>query len=149
MTEQNKKTDDTKINVEELLKKQNEEFTKKQKELADSMQAKLDEMAEQNKKLTEELDNLKTNTEIENELLGEKIARYTQNNDLPDYNPFDKDILYKVKNQDAGIETLMTGDEVKGIIGAIDTYLEEKLINGAKTIEKHPYVITLVEKKQG
>lgn len=149
MTEQNKKTDDTKINVEELLKKQNEEFTKQQKELADSMQAKLDEMAEQNKKLTEELDNLKTNTAIENELLGEKIARYTQNNDLPDYNPFDKDILYKVKNKDAGIETLMTGDEVKGIVGAIDTYLEEKLINGAKTIEKHPYVITLVEKKQG
>jgi hypothetical protein len=40
----------------------------------------------------------------------------------------------------------MTGDEVKGIIGSIDTHLKEKLIRGEKTIEKHPYTITLIEK---
>ena len=147
MTKQNKNDSKPDVNVEEILKKQAEEFAKQQKEFAANMQAKMDKMAEQNKKLTEELNNLKTNTAEENALLGEKIAKVSGEAAKPNYDPFEPTILYKVKNKDARIETLMTGDEVKGIIGAIDRHLEKRLINGDKTIEKHPYVITFVGKE--
>lgn len=148
MAEQNK-TKKPEVNVEELLKKQAEEFEKKQQELAEQMQAQLNDMVEQNKKLTEELDNLKTNTAEENALLGEQIAKVAGEAELPKYNPFAKDVLYMVENTDAGIKTLMTGDEVSGIVGSIDRYLEEKLIKGAKKIEKNQYIITLYEDKKG
>lgn len=150
MTEQNKTENKNTQNNDfaALLKAQEEKFIKQMKEQNNAMQEKINAMEEQNKKLTEELTNLKTNTEQENALLGEKIAKVTGIEEEPKYNPFDKSILYNVENEVAGITTVMTGDEVKGIIGSIDKHLRLKLVQGAKNIEKHPYKITKKEEKK-
>lgn len=123
------------LDVEALLKKQAADF-----------QAQIDAMKAQNNRLNEELANLKTNTAEENELLGQKIAKIAGAENVPNYNPYLEDILYDVQNLDAGITTRMCGDEVRGIIGSIDKHLTKKLINGETRIEKHPYIITKVEK---
>lgn len=124
------------IDVEALLKKQAEEF-----------KAQLDAMAERNNKLAEELTNLKSNTAEENRLLGETIAAIQEGKEpAPKYDPYNPDLLYKVHNETAGIDTIMTGDEVEGIVGVISVHLTQKLIEGAKEIEKHPYKITLLGK---
>ena len=138
----------TTAEVEKLLKKQADDFAQKMAEQKQEMQDKIDTMAEENKKLTDELANIKTNTAEENALLGEQIKAITKNEELPQYNPFADTILYRVKNEVAGIETIMTGDEVEGIIGSIDKHLIKKLVNGEKEIQKHPYTIILIEKAE-
>lgn len=136
------------VDIDAILKKQNEEFEAKQKAFAEEMQGKIDALTEKNAQLKDELTNIKTNTEEENALLGEQIAKIANVETKPSYNPFAEGILYDVYNEKAGIHTKMTGDEVKGIIGSIDKHLKVKLINGEKEIEKHPYKITLIEKKK-
>lgn len=139
---------DTKpVNVEALLKKQKEDFEQRQKNFAEQMEEKFKTLTDENTQLREELANVKSNTAEENALLGEKIAKIANVETKPSYNPFAEGILYDVYNEKAGIHTKMTGDEVKGIIGSIDKHLKVKLQNGAKEIEKHPYKITLIEKK--
>ena len=91
--------------------------------------------------------NLKSNTAEENRLLGETIAAIQEGKEpAPKYDPYNPDLLYKVHNETAGIDTIMTGDEVEGIVGVISVHLTQKLIEGAKEIEKHPYKITLLGK---
>lgn len=141
------KVENKELDIEAILKKQKEEFQAEQKALREEMQNKIDTMADENKKLTEELSNLKTNTAEENALLGEQIAKISNVETKPSYNPFAEGIMYDVYNEKAGIHTKMTGDEVKGIIGSIDKHLKLKLISGAKSIEKYPYKITLIEQK--
>lgn len=131
-------------NIEALLKAQADEFKKLMEEQARANKEQIDALVEKNNTLTEELINLKTNTEAENKLLGENIAAIKEGKDpAPSYNPFKEDILYKVYNETAKVTTIMTGDEVQGIIGSIDIHLKKKLIEGAEKIEKHPYTITL------
>ncbi|MCD7740438.1 MAG: hypothetical protein LUH11_03720 [Candidatus Gastranaerophilales bacterium] len=133
------KSEKTKITVSEentqndisaLLKAQEE--NKKQIEL----------LIAQNTQLTEELTNLKTNTAEENALLSQQIADIKGEEAIPEYNPYAENLLYKVYNEIAGITTVMTGDEVKGIVGNIDKHLTAKLKKGEKEIVKHPYTIT-------
>lgn len=133
------------IDVQALLKKQAEEFKKLMEDQAKANKEQIDALVEKNNALNEELQNLKTNTEQENKLLGENIAAIAEGKAVaPQYNPFDPAILYKVYNETAGINTIMTGDEVEGIIGVVAKHLREKLVNGEEKIEKHPYTITKI-----
>ena len=135
------------IDVEALLKKQAEEFQAILKAQAEANKAEIDAMAERNNKLAEELANFKNHTAEESKLLGESIAAIAEGKEpAPKYNPYDPNLLYNVHNETAGIDTIMTGDEVEGIIGVISVHLTQKLIEGAKEVEKHPYTITLLEK---
>ena len=134
------------IDVKALLEAQAKEFEEKMKAQAEANKEQIEALAARNNELATELSNLKANTAEENELLGEKIkAIKNGKTELPDYNPFQERILYNVTNEVAKITTTMTGDEVQGIIGSIDEHLQKKLINGAKKIEKHPYIIELIE----
>lgn len=136
------------LDIKALLAAQAKEFEDKIKAQAEANEKQLEALATRNNELATELANLKTNTAEENELLGERIAAIKNGaDDTPKYNPYKESILYKVENTEAGITTIMTGDEVQGIIGSIDKHLTKKLINGEKTVEKHPYKITLVEGK--
>jgi len=122
------------VDVKALLDAQAKEF-----------KAQMDALAERNNKLAEELANLKSNTAEENRLLGESIQAIAEGKEpAPTYNPFAPNLLYKVHNETAGIDTIMTGDEVEGIIGVVQKHLKEKLVNGEKTVEKHPYTVTLL-----
>lgn len=144
MAEENKtgsKATEPQVDVQALLKAQAEEFKAQLKAQAEENKAQLDALATRNNELATELANLKTNTAEENALLGEKIAQVTGQEVVPTYNPFARDIMYKVYNEVAGITTIMTGDEVQGIIGSIQKHLKEKLAKGEKKIEKHPYKI--------
>lgn len=142
------RTPDT-IDVEALLEAQAKKFEERINAQTKANEEQIKALLEKNEELATELNNLKTNTAEENELLGEKIAAIREGKkDLPDYNPFEEKILYEVANEVAGIVTIMTGDEVQGIIGSIDTHLQKKLINGEKEIEKYPYKIKLIEDKQ-
>ena len=135
------------IDVEALLKKQAEEFQAILKAQAEANKAEIDAMAERNNKLAEELANFKNHTAEESKLLGESIAAIQEGKEpAPKYDPYNPDLLYKVHNETAGIDTIMTGDEVEGIVGVISVHLTQKLIEGAKEIEKHPYTITLLGK---
>ena len=136
----------TNINIEEVLKKQNDEFEQKLQKQKEEMQAKLDAMTGVNEQLTQELDNLKTNTATENALLGEQIAKISPETVKSSYDPYDKHVLYSVYNENAKITTLMTGDEVEGIVG-LDLYITEDLKNGKKNFKKYPYEVNLYEKK--
>ncbi len=151
MAEVNKNETTTKaaepqVDVQALLKAQADEFKAQLKAQADENKAQLEALATRNNELATELSNLKANTAEENALLGEKIAQVTGVEVKPTYNPFAKNILYKVFNEKAGITTIMTGDEVQGIVGSIQKHLKEKLVNGATKIEKHPYKIEKYEK---
>ena len=118
------------------------------KELLKAQAEQLEALAKRNNELATELSNLKANTAEENELLGEKIKAIKDGKkDLPEYNPFQESILYKVTNEVAKITTIMTGDEVQGIIGSIDIHIQNKLIKGDKKVEKHPYIIELIPEK--
>lgn len=131
--------------VEELLKKQAETFTKQIAEQKENMQGKIDAMVKKNKELTEELNNLKTNTAEENALLGEKIAKINPEEKKDLYNPYNSKILYSVFNEEAQITTVMTGDEVECIVGLAE-HITKKLIAGEKEFTKHPYTVTLIKK---
>ena len=154
MTEQTKnqtKTEETKeqtTDIKALLKEQEEKFKAELEKQREENQKQMDALSEKNASLVEELNNLKQNTLEENELLVQKIKAVESGKTVePSYNPFKSDILYKVYNETAKCTTIMTGDEVQGIIGSIDKHLKQKLVNGEKKIEKHPYTITLIEKK--
>ena len=129
------------VDVQALLKAQADEFKAQLQAQAEANKAQLDALATRNNELATELSNLKANTAEENALLGEKIAQVAGVEVKPTYNPFAKNILYKVYNEKADITTIMTGDEVQGIIGSIAKHLKEKLVNGAEKVEKHPYKI--------
>ena len=109
------------------------------------MQGKIDAMVKKNKELTEELNNLKTNTAEENALLGEKIAKINPEEKKDLYNPYNSKILYSVFNEEAQITTVMTGDEVECIVGLAE-HITKKLIAGEKEFTKHPYTVTLIKK---
>ena len=130
-------TKDKNVDIEALLKQQAEMF-----------KTQMDALAERNNKLAEELANLKNHTAEESKLLGESIAAIAEGKEpTPKYDPFAADLLYKVYNETAGITTIMTGDEVEGIIGVVQKHLKVKLMNGEKTVEKHPYTVTLLGKE--
>lgn len=144
MAEENKngsKGTEPQVDVQALLKAQADEFKAQLQAQADENKAQLEALAARNNELATELTNLKANTAEENALLGEKIAQVTGKEVVPTYNPFARDIMYKVYNEVAGITTVMTGDEVQGIVGSIQKHLKEKLAKGEKKIEKHPYKI--------
>lgn len=144
MAEENKngsKGTEPQVDVQALLKAQADEFKAQLQAQADENKAQLEALATRNNELATELSNLKTNTAEENALLGEKIAQVTGKEVVPTYNPFARDVMYKVYNEVAGITTVMTGDEVQGIVGSIQKHLKEKLAKGEKKIEKHPYKI--------
>lgn len=148
-TDAQQKADNNAVDIKKLLEEQAKQFETQLKAQAEQNKQQLDALMERNNKLAEELTNLKTNTAEENALLGEKINAIGKGEDLtPKYNPFKEGILYNVHNEVAGIDTVMTGDEVKGIIGSIDKHLKVKLINGEKKIEKYPYTITLIEEEK-
>lgn len=145
MSENNTKTEENKTNidVQGLLKQQAEEFKKLMEEQAKKNEEQIKALVEKNNALSEELTNLKTNTAEENKLLGETIAAVKEGKAIaPTYNPFAQNLLYKVYNETAKITTIMTGDEVEGIIGIVAKHLREKLIKGENEVEKHPYKIT-------
>lgn len=123
------------IDVNALLKAQEEKFSNLIAELND-----------RNKELAQELTNLKSNTEEENALLGQKIADIKGEEVKPVLDPYEECRLYKVYNSVAKITTIMTGDEVRGIIGSIDRHLTKKLRQGELEVEKHPYRITFYTK---
>lgn len=144
MAEENKngsKGTEPQVDVQALLKAQADEFKAQLQAQADENKAQLEALAARNNELATELTNLKANTAEENALLGEKIAQVTGKEVVPTYNPFARDVMYKVYNEVAGITTVMTGDEVQGIVGSIQKHLKEKLAKGEKKIEKHPYKI--------
>lgn len=150
MAEENKngsKTAEPQADVQALLKAQADEFKAQLQAQAEENKAQLEALANRNNELATELANIKANTAEENALLGEKIAEISKTEVKPTYNPFASNILYEVYNEIAGITTIMTGDEVQGIIGSIQKHLKVKLVNGAKQVEKHPYKIKLIEKK--
>lgn len=134
------------LDVQALLKQQNDKFEQKMQAQKEEMQAKLDDMAKLNNKLTEELNNLKTNTAQENALLGEQIAKIVPDNKLNCYNPFNPKLNYSVYNEEAQITTLMSGDEIECIIG-LQEHITKKLINGEKEFKKFPYVVKLLNTK--
>jgi len=136
---------DNSVNVEEILKQQAEKFEAQQKAIIEQMNAKVEALAEQNTKLNEELNNLKTNTEEENRLLGQKIAKIKPDEKENTYNPYDKRITYEVYNEEAGATTIMCGDEVECIVG-MQEHITEKLKKGAKSFEKFPYKVKLIGK---
>lgn len=148
MAEDNKnKGTEPQVDVQALLKAQAEEFQSQLQAQAEKNKTQLEALSNRNNELATELANIKANTAEENALLGEKIAEISKTEIKPTYNPFASHILYEVYNEIAGITTIMTGDEVQGIIGSIQKHLKIKLANGAKTVEKHPYKIKLIEKK--
>ena len=128
---------DNSVNVEELLKKQKEELT-------NAFNEKLSALATQNEKLSEELTNLKTNTEEENRLLGQKIAKIDKKEEIK-INPYDKKLRYEVYNEEAKATTICTGDEVECIVG-MQEHITKKLQQGAKSFEKFPYKVKLLGK---
>lgn len=135
-------TKEQNIDVTELLNKQAAEFKKLMEEQAKANKEQIDALVENNNALKEELQNLKTNTEAENKLLGENIAAIKEGKAAaPLYDPFNPDLLYKVHNEIANIDTIMTGDEIEGIIGVVQKHLRGKLVAGEEKIEKHPYTI--------
>lgn len=134
------------VDVEALLKAQEEKFNEILKAQKEENAKQIELLTNRNNELAEELTNLKTNTAEENELLGQKIAEIKGDEVKPKFDPYAPDRLYKVYNEVAGITTVMTGDEVEGIVGSIDKHLTEKLQKGAKTIDKHPYKITFYRK---
>lgn len=140
------KTEQT-VDIQALLKAQAEEFRAQMQAQAEENKAQLEALATRNNELATELANLKANTEEENALLGEKIAQVAGVEVKPAYNPFAKGILYEVYNEIAGITTIMTGDEVQGLIGSIAKHLKKKLVEGAKEVDKHPYKIKLYVKQ--
>lgn len=135
MAEDTKKATEPQVDIQELLKAQADEF-----------KAQLDALATRNNELATELANLKANTEEENALLGEQIAKVAGKEAVPTYNPFARHILYEVYNEIAGITTIMTGDEVQGIIGSLAKHLKAKLVKGEKEVDKHPYKIKVYVK---
>lgn len=125
---------EAKVDITKLLEAQEAKFDKKMADLK-----------AENDRLREELTNLKSNTEEENALLGEKIAKIIPEEKKNLYNPYRPDIYYNVYNEEAKVTTLMSGDEVEGIVG-LQEYITKKLIAGEKEFKKFPYVVTLVEK---
>ena len=134
---------DNSVKVEELLAKQKEELLAQQNAIVEQMAAKVDALAEQNLKLTEELTNLKTNTEEENRLLGQKIANIKPEEKDNDYNPYSKKLHYEVYNEEAKATTICTGDEVECIVG-MQEHITVKLKKGAKSFDKYPYKVKLI-----
>lgn len=126
---------DNSVDVEKLLEKQKEELT-------NIFNEKLTALTEMNTKLSEELANLKTNTEEENRLLNQKVAKINKD-DKPKINPYDKKLRYEVYNEEAGATTICTGDEVECIVG-MQEHITLKLQAGAKSFEKYPYKVKLL-----
>lgn len=130
------------VDVTALLKAQEEKFNEILKAQNEENKKQIELLTKRNTELADELTNLKTNTAEENALLNQQIANITGEETKPKLDPYAPNRLYKVYNEVAKITTIMTGDEVKGIVGAIDKHLTEKLKKGEKEIVKHPYTIT-------
>lgn len=133
--------------IKALLEEQEKKFEAQQMALVESMKKQIAEMEEKNAKLSEELSNLKDHTDEENAILGERLNAIKSNKEEPKCLPYLPTVLYEVFNEEAGITTIMTGDEVEGIVG-LSEYITKKLEAGETEFNKHPYKVKKLDKKE-
>lgn len=135
------------VDFEKLLKEQAKQFEEQQKALVENMTKKMEDVLKKNAELQEELSNLKDHTAEENAILGEQIKAVKEGKEEPKCLPYLPTVLYEVYNEEAGITTIMTGDEVEGIVG-LSEYITKKLQAGETEFSKHPYKVKKLEEKE-
>lgn len=124
-------------------------FKRQQAQIDELIKANTEDKATAAKRievLETKLTNVEANTAEENALLGQKLDKISPKDIKSGYNPYDSELLYEVRNEEAKTTTLMGGDEVEGIVG-LQEHITKKLKNGEKSFEKHPYKVKLIEKE--